>query len=183
MRSTVRNAAKWAVYDETTINVKNQKKEAAMRPDIDLGEKLHPCCMKAPNENQNEFVMLNSFASTATDGDDASIDCCCCRWFWWCLRLGVGGIWSTDSPAGKLNINKFTTHVPLSSLWMRAQMRIVQMQCCSRIAGAACRLFATTKRLHTIAFVFRVCIFLSPTKLASYTFVECVCSCRVLLRF
>lgn len=81
MRSTVRNAAKWAVYDDTIINVKNQKKEAAMRPDIDLGEKLQPCCMKTPNEYQNEFVMLNSFATTATDGDDVSFDCCrcCCR--------------------------------------------------------------------------------------------------------
>lgn len=74
IRSTVKNAAKLAVYDETRINAKNHQTEPAMRPDMDRGEILLPCCINAPSANQNEFEMLNSLTA---------------GW----------GIWSSDSPA------------------------------------------------------------------------------------
>lgn len=32
-----------------------------IRPEMERGEKSHPCCMNAPRANQNEFKMLNSF--------------------------------------------------------------------------------------------------------------------------
>lgn len=39
-RSTVKNAAKLAVYEDMTISVKNHQTEPTMRPDIDLYEKV-----------------------------------------------------------------------------------------------------------------------------------------------
>lgn len=60
MRSTVRNAAKLAVYDDISISVKNHQTEPTIRPDIERGDKSQPCCMNAPNANQNELRILNS---------------------------------------------------------------------------------------------------------------------------
>lgn len=34
-----------------------------MRPDSERGERSQPCCMNAPNTNQNEFDMLNSLTA------------------------------------------------------------------------------------------------------------------------
>lgn len=63
IRSTVRNAAKLAVYDETRINVKNHQTEPTMRPDNERGDRSQPCCMNALNANQNEFRMPNSLTA------------------------------------------------------------------------------------------------------------------------
>lgn len=63
MRSTVRNAAKLAVYDDISINVKNHQTEPTMRPDMERGDRSQPCCMNAPNANQNEFSILNSLTA------------------------------------------------------------------------------------------------------------------------
>lgn len=63
IRSTVKNAAKFAVYEDIKIKVKNHQTDPTIRPDIDLGDKSHPCCMKAPNVNQKEFEILNSFTA------------------------------------------------------------------------------------------------------------------------
>lgn len=108
-----RNAVKLAVYDAMMIIAKNHQTEMTMRPDTVLGEMVRFCCMNAPHANQNELNVLNTFVAV-----DARLDgccCSCCRWdrvLWWWRWLdgGVGGIWSTDSPAGKLNTNRFTTY-------------------------------------------------------------------------
>lgn len=63
MRSTVRKAAKLAVYDEIRISVKNHQTEPTMRPLIERGEMSQPCCMKAPSANHSEFMMLNSLTA------------------------------------------------------------------------------------------------------------------------
>lgn len=63
MRSTVRNAARLAVYDEMRMSVKNHQTEPTMRPEMDRGEISQPCCMNAPSTNQNEFEMLNSLTA------------------------------------------------------------------------------------------------------------------------
>lgn len=42
------------------MSVKNHQTEPTIRPDRDLGDISTPCCMKAPNANQNELMMLNS---------------------------------------------------------------------------------------------------------------------------
>lgn len=65
IRSTVKNAAKLAVYDEIRIRVKNHQTEPTMRPDNERGDMSQPCCMKAPSANQNEFNRLNSFTVVA----------------------------------------------------------------------------------------------------------------------
>lgn len=63
MRSTVRNAAKLAVYDEMSMRVKKNHEAAAMRPDMERGDRSQPCCMNADRENQKEFKMLNSLTA------------------------------------------------------------------------------------------------------------------------
>lgn len=63
IRSTVRNAAKLAVYEDINISVKNHQTAPTMRPDIDRGDISQPCCINAANENQNEFEMLNSLTA------------------------------------------------------------------------------------------------------------------------
>lgn len=65
MRSTVRKAAKLAVYDEMSMSVKNHHTAPTMRPDIDRGDTSQPCCIKAANENQNEFNILKSLTAAA----------------------------------------------------------------------------------------------------------------------
>lgn len=79
IRSTVKYAAKLAVYDATSTNAKNHHTALTIRPDMDRGEMLLPCCINAPSTNQNELEMLNSLTAV----DDA------------------GGMvwWSADSPA------------------------------------------------------------------------------------
>lgn len=68
--STVKNAAKLAVYDEISISVKNHQTEPTIRPDMERGDMSHPCCIKAPSANQNEFKILNSLTAgwVADDG-------------------------------------------------------------------------------------------------------------------
>lgn len=58
--STVKKAAKLAVYDDIKIRVKNHHTEPTILPDIERGDRSLPCCMKAPRANQNEFKILNS---------------------------------------------------------------------------------------------------------------------------
>lgn len=65
MRSTVRKAAKFAVYDEISMSVKKNQDAAAIRPDTERGDRSQPCCIKADNEYQNEFQMLNSLTDEA----------------------------------------------------------------------------------------------------------------------
>lgn len=60
MRSTVRNAAKLAVYEEIRISVKNHQTDPTMRPEIERGEMSQPCCIKAPRDHQNVLKILNS---------------------------------------------------------------------------------------------------------------------------
>ena len=43
MRSTVRKAAKLAVYDEMSIRVKNHQIAPMIRVDVALGFRSHPC--------------------------------------------------------------------------------------------------------------------------------------------
>lgn len=72
IRSTIKYAAKLAVYDATKINAKNHHTELTIRPDMDRGEMLLPCCMNAPSTNQNELDMLNSLTVVDVDAGDAS---------------------------------------------------------------------------------------------------------------
>lgn len=44
---------------------------------MERGEKSHPCCIKAPKANQNEFKMLNSF-TVACCGTDTLGICSSC---------------------------------------------------------------------------------------------------------
>lgn len=60
IRSTVKNAAKLAVYDDIKISVKNHQTEPTIRPDIERGDMSHPCCINAPSANQKELKILNS---------------------------------------------------------------------------------------------------------------------------
>lgn len=60
--STVKKAARLAVYEEIKIKVKNHQTEPTILPETDLGEISQPCCINAPNANHNEFKMLKSFA-------------------------------------------------------------------------------------------------------------------------
>lgn len=68
IRSTVRKAAKLAVYDEMSMRVKNHQTAPTIRPDIERGDMSQPCCMKAANENQNEFKMLKSLTAADAGG-------------------------------------------------------------------------------------------------------------------
>lgn len=67
IRSTVRNAAKLAVYDEIRMSVKNHQAAPTMRPEMERGDMSQPCCIKAAKANQNEFKMLNSLTATLPD--------------------------------------------------------------------------------------------------------------------
>jgi ABC-type lipoprotein release transport system permease subunit len=58
--STVKYAAKFAVYDEINIKVKNHQTAPTIRPDSERGEKSQVCCISEATENQNEFNKLNS---------------------------------------------------------------------------------------------------------------------------
>lgn len=62
MRSTVKNAAKFAVYDEINMIVKNHQTELTIRPESERGEKSQVCCMSEAIANQNEFNKLNSLS-------------------------------------------------------------------------------------------------------------------------
>jgi hypothetical protein len=62
IRSTVRYAAKFAVYDEINISVKNHHEPDTILPDNERGEKSQVCCMSEAIENQNEFSKLNSLS-------------------------------------------------------------------------------------------------------------------------
>lgn len=67
IRSTVRNAARLAVYDEMSISVKNHHTAPTIRPDIDRGDTSQPCCIKAASENQNEFSILKSLTAAVAE--------------------------------------------------------------------------------------------------------------------
>lgn len=82
IRSTVRNAAKLAVYEEIKMSVKNHQTEPTIRPEMERGEMSQPCCMNAPSANQNELKILNSFTVVAfcwplALGCAACPECCC----------------------------------------------------------------------------------------------------------
>jgi hypothetical protein len=51
--STVKNATRFAVYDETKINEKYHHDVAATRPDNDLGTRLIDCLMNEENEKKS----------------------------------------------------------------------------------------------------------------------------------
>jgi hypothetical protein len=49
--------------------VKNHQTDPTIRPDSDRGDKSLPCCMNAPNANQNELKMLNSLTEVLAELD------------------------------------------------------------------------------------------------------------------
>lgn len=73
IRSIVNRAAKLAMYDEMSMNVKNHQTALTIRPDIELGDALFgdACCINELNANQNEFNKLNLFGILAITWDDA----------------------------------------------------------------------------------------------------------------
>lgn len=71
IRSIVNNAAKLAMYDEMSMNVKNHQTALTIRPDIEFGDALFACCINELNANQNEFNKLNLFGILAITWDDA----------------------------------------------------------------------------------------------------------------
>lgn len=74
IRSIVNNAAKLAIYDEMSMNVKNHQTALTMRPDIELGDALFACCINELNANQNEFNKLNLFGMLAITWWDVAVD-------------------------------------------------------------------------------------------------------------
>jgi hypothetical protein len=51
MRFTVRTAAKFAVYEEIRMRVKNHQTAPTIRAAVDLGEVSEPCWRRAAREN------------------------------------------------------------------------------------------------------------------------------------
>lgn len=68
IRSTVKKAARFAVYEEIMINVKNHHIPPTIRVDTALGLMSDPCCIKVPTANQNALDNVNMFSSTALSG-------------------------------------------------------------------------------------------------------------------
>ncbi len=64
MRSTVKKAAKLAVYEDMRIKEKNHQAPPTIRPLNDRGVISVPCCMKAPNVNHKLFVTENELDTT-----------------------------------------------------------------------------------------------------------------------
>lgn len=71
--STVRKAARLAVYEEIRMRVKKNQEAAAIRPDTDLGDRSHPCCINAASENQKEFHTLNSLTAVEDEPPDPGL--------------------------------------------------------------------------------------------------------------
>lgn len=63
IRSTVRKAAKFAVYEEMRMREKNHQAPPTILPDNDLGVMSTPCCMKEPNANQKQFMREKALAT------------------------------------------------------------------------------------------------------------------------
>lgn len=84
IRSTVKYAAKFAVYDEINIRVKNHHTEPTIRPDNERGEKSQVCCMSEAIANQNEFNKLNSLSEVVW----CVVIVCVCI-----VKLLFGGAW------------------------------------------------------------------------------------------
>ena len=63
MRSTVRNAARLAVYEEMMMRVKNHQMPPTIRVDTAWGLMSEPCCMRVPTANQNELDIVNMFST------------------------------------------------------------------------------------------------------------------------
>ena len=57
IRSTVKKAAKLAVYDETSIRMKNHQLAAKTRVDNERGIISQPCCIRQPIVNQSVFFI------------------------------------------------------------------------------------------------------------------------------
>ena len=68
MRSTVRNAARFAVYDEMMMSVKNHHMPPTIRVDTARGLMSEPCCISVPTANQNAFDSVKMFSSSALSG-------------------------------------------------------------------------------------------------------------------
>lgn len=62
--STVKYAARFAVYEEINIKVKNHQTAPTIRPDSERGEKSQVCCMSDATANQAELSRLNSLYVT-----------------------------------------------------------------------------------------------------------------------
>ena len=63
MRSTVRNAARLAVYEEMIIRVKNHQMPPTMRVETAWGLMSEPCCMRVPTANQKLLDIVNMFST------------------------------------------------------------------------------------------------------------------------
>ena len=60
MRSNVKKAARFAVYELIRISIKNHHKLATNLVDTDRGVRFVRCCINAAKQNHNEFKTLKS---------------------------------------------------------------------------------------------------------------------------
>jgi len=89
IRSTVRKAAKLAVYEDINMIVKNHQTAAAILPAIEGGVISHPCCIKAAKEYQKEFSIVNSLGGTGGT--------CACGSLKVAPPIIPGGCWAVES--------------------------------------------------------------------------------------
>ena len=59
--STVRKAARLAVYEEIRIRVKNHQMPPTMRVEAARGLRSDPCCISVPTANQKLLARVKSF--------------------------------------------------------------------------------------------------------------------------
>merc|ERR1712012_596961 len=71
MRSTVRKAARLAVYEEIKIKEKNHHTPPTILPEMDLGVMSIPCCMNAPSANQRLLITLKWLLTVVPDIDSS----------------------------------------------------------------------------------------------------------------
>jgi len=66
--STVRNAAKLAVYDDMMISVKSHHVLPTIRVDTARGLMSEPCCIRVPTQNQKLLDNVNVFSTVSVSG-------------------------------------------------------------------------------------------------------------------
>lgn len=68
IRSTVKNAARLAVYDEMIISVKNHHVAPTIRVEMARGLMSEPCCISVPTENQKLLDRSKVFCTVSVSG-------------------------------------------------------------------------------------------------------------------
>jgi len=68
IRSTVRNAARFAVYDDMIMSVNNHQVLPTIRVDTALGLMSDPCCISVPTQNQKLLDNVNVFSTVSVSG-------------------------------------------------------------------------------------------------------------------